>query len=297
MDDKLFKNLIKTGTIAGIIAAVCFSVIFDEERQILESKSIMTSAAESDQYIPDNLDYSEVINAIKKEEGITEELPAPQSKAPKTITYDNVPLSENLSVDELLLNADTEVMDSVSEENNIHKMQHILSAYELYKEALKIDEENLKAMLGAGRMLTIIGKKSEARDVLMRAYATYPDNPDVHKTLGDYSFRFGEFNNAIEYYNLSLLSGNLKDYGTNIATAICYEKLGDIDNAKVYYKVSLHLNPDSEIAKQRLAIFEELEFEGYNPDSRIQEAENGEDNNFVSEEEIEKIIIETHKIK
>ena len=282
--------------IAVVSIAVCFAIAADEQQTDVNG-SMITSAAESGQYIPDNLDYTEVINAIKKEEGIVDEVKSPQSKASKVITYDNVSLSENLSVDELLLNADTEVLDSVTEDDYVLRMQHIRNAYDLYKEALKIDEENLRAMLGCGRMLTIIGKKSEARDVLMRAYATYPNDPSVHKTLGDYSFRFAEFNNAIEYYNLSLLSGNLKDYGTNIATAVCYEKLGDIEKAKAYYKVALHLNPESEIAKKRLENFEQLELHGYNPDSRVQEAENEKDNSFISEEEIEKIIIETHKIK
>jgi len=297
MNDKVFKSIIKTGTIAGITAAICFSVFFEDEKPMLQTNSMRTAAAESDQYIPDNLDYTEVINAIKKEEGIVQEMPSPQSKTPKTEVYDNVPLSDSLTLDELLLNADTEVLDALSEEDYVLRLLHVRNAYELYKEALKLDEENLSALLGCGRMLTIIGKKSDARDVLMRAYATYPDNPEVHKTLGDYSFKFSEFNNAIEYYNLSLLSGNLYDYGTNISTAICYEKLGDIEKAKAYYKVSLQLNPDSEIAKSRLAVFEELEREGYNPDSRKQEAENNEKNNFMTEEEIEKLIIESHKIK
>jgi len=288
MKKKIFKNIIKVGVTVVLTLLILNSVILYEDKRMPDTKSLVTSAAESGQYIPANLDYTEVINSVKKEEGIE-----PQSPAVKK--QPEIQGTDNLSAEQLLLNADAEVDDALNEENEEVRMQHFRDALDLYKEALKKDEENLRALLGAGNMATFIGKKTEARNILMRAYATYPENPSVHKALGDYSFRFSEFNNAIEYYNLSLLSGNLKDYGTNIATAACYEKLGDKEKAVAYYKVSLSLNPDSEIAKQRLAIYEELERQGYSPDSRIQEAE--EFDNSLSEEEIEKLIIKTHKIK
>lgn len=275
---------------------ICGSISFYGENYTPESQTAMSASAESDQYIPENLDYTEVINEVKKEEGI----PVTENKSKKLSDNnlsDGVSISENLSVEDAISQANVEMSeatDVIADESL--RLYHFRQANELYKHALKKDEENLEALIGAGLSATFIGKKSEAKNVLMRAYATYPENPDVHKALGDYSFKFSEYNNAIEYYNLSLLSGNLKDYGTNIATAVCYEKLGDIDSAIAYYRVSLQLNPDSELAQSRLAYFEELRDSGYYPDSRIQEAEN-EPSKTLSDEEIEKIIIKTHKYK
>ena len=295
MEKKKLKNIIKLGIAAVIFAVIYNSINLYDERRMLESKGLITSAAESGQYIPANLDYTEVINSVKKEEGIKTETLKTTVKKPEF--QETVSKTDNLSAEQLLLNADSLVEDALSEENEEMRMQHFRDALDLYKEALKKDEESLKAMLGAGSMATFIGKKTEARNILMRAYATYPENPSVHKALGDYSFRFSEFNNAIEYYNLSLSSGNLMDYGTNIATAACYEKLGDKEKAVTYYKVALSLEPDSEIAKQRLAVYEGLERQGYSPDSRVQEAQNESEDNSLTEEQIEKLIIKTHKIK
>ena len=50
-----------------------------------------------------------------------------------------------------------------------------------------------------------------------------------HKNL-NFNFSFQEYSTAVEYYKLSLASGNLRDFATNLQTAKCFEKLGDLEN-------------------------------------------------------------------
>ena len=287
------KNKILYLTVTFVLFTYC-SLCFYEENQNYTQRNNAISAAEADQYIPKDLDYTEVINTIKKEEGIpvSEET---SKKAQKSIDIpEDMKISQNLTVDECMVIADEQLKEALSIEDKSLKLYHLRQAHEFYKAALAKDEENIEALIGAGMSAAFIGKKSVAKNLLMRAYATYPQNADVHKALGDYSFLFSEFNNAIEYYNLSLLSGNLKDYATNLSTAACYEKLGNIKNAIAYYTLSLQLNPNSDIAKQKLENFEEMEKNGYSPDSRKQE---NDDNTALTEEEIEKLIMETHCFK
>ena len=297
MKKNVLKKVIKVGVVSLFFVVIYSCISMYDSKRLLEQQSLVTSAAESNQYIPPNLDYTEVINSVKKEEGIQIPEKSEKTADSKVENSENISISENLSLEQLLSNADTEEEQGLEEEDKEMRLMHFRNALEFYKEALKSDEENLSAMLGAGIMYTFIGKKGDAKNVLMRAYATYPENPSVHKALGDYSFYFSEYNNAIEYYNLSLLSGNLKDYATNLSTAVCYEKLGDIENAIIYYQVALQLNPESEFSKNRLLFYEERKREGYSSDSRVQESQSDIEDSPLNEEEIEKLIIKTHKIK
>ena len=284
------KNKIFYLTVVFVFLIYC-SLCFYEENQNYINKNNAISAAETDQYIPKDLDYTEVINAIKKEEGIQ----VSEETAKKTAAVpEDMKISQNLTTGEYIVIADEQLKEALTTEDRSLKLYHLRQSHAFYKAALNKDEENIKALIGAGMSAAFIGKKSVAKNLLMRAYATYPQNADVHKALGDYSFLFSEFNNAIEYYNLSLLSGNLKDFGTNLSTAACYEKLGNINNAVAYYRLSLQLNPSSDIARQKLEFFEEMEKNGYSADSRKQQTD---DNTALTEEEIEKLIIETHNFK
>ena len=56
----------------------------------------------------------------------------------------------------------------------------------------------------------------------------------------------------MEYYKLSLLTGLLEDYETNIRVAECYEKLGDFENAEIYYQVVNYINPKSQAAQNKV---------------------------------------------
>ena len=142
--------------------------------------------------------------------------------------------------------------------------------------------------------ITYLKKENESRNILMQAYAAFPQNPHVHKALGDYCFRFANYNSALEYYKLSLSSGNLEDFATNLAIAICYEKLGDVKMAISYFRIAQSLNPESKTANQRVEMYDKLINDGYNPDSRKYS-----DTYKVPEHEdteLENLIIDSHTI-
>ena len=72
-----------------------------------------------------------------------------------------------------------------------------------------------------------------------------PSDPKLQKEMGDFYYSFQEYATAIEYYKLSLASGNLRDFETNLQSAKCYEKLGDLENAALYYRICNHLDASS----------------------------------------------------
>lgn len=136
------------------------------------------------------------------------------------------------------------------------KDYYFSKAKEIYTNEYNKNTLNLDAMVGLGRIYTLSDQRRDAKNILMQAYSTYPNNPKIQAALGDFSYAFQEYNNALEFYKLALSSGYLRDYNTNLSSALCYEKLGDMQNAKLYYKIALFLNNDSIIAKERLSQLE-----------------------------------------
>jgi len=295
MYKKFLKTFYKILISLTVILSVCELTFLPQknnngENQIAAAKAQQEEEAE--QYIPQNLNYAQMIQDIKREEGVPEE----ELKSPtisEDLKDDNVNLS--LAPKDYILAAKNCVREAMQQQNEVQIRLKIRKALLYYKEFLKYYPENLDGLLGAGAMATYLGREDEARNILMQAYATYPTNPHVHKALGDYSFRFSNYNNAIEYYNLSLNSGNLKDFATNLSTALCYEKLGEVERAKQYFKFAMYLNPESELAQQRVKMYEDMEKEGYSADPRVyDEADKPNEENDL---ELETLILDAQQLK
>ncbi|MGN0015208.1 MAG: tetratricopeptide repeat protein [Candidatus Gastranaerophilaceae bacterium] len=261
---------------------------------IVEAASSANIKSEDKQYIPKNLDYSAMIKDIKAQEGIIE-TEEENKELNKIVATEDKTIKTSAAPSEYMNIAIGFVKEAMLTTDEAEKRTKVLNAYKFYKEYLKHYPGNIEALLGAGTMAIFLGKEEEAKNILMEAYATYPANPRVHKALGDYSFKFANFNNAIEYYNLSLSSGNLEDYATNLATAVCYEKLGDIEKAITYYKVSLHLNPNSTLAKQRVEMYAVMEQDGYEADTR--KYENATKLQENEDMELQDLILDSYQIR
>lgn len=301
MKKLILKTIFKLSLTLIVIVSVCELTgmhNFKKDSTIQNTKAQQT---EEEQYIPSHLDYSEIIKSIKKEEGIAEEEETPQEivhSQEEQVRNDDYILSkeeEPSNPAEYMEKARLCVRTAIQAKDETTRIRYVRKALECYLRYLKYYESDLDALLGAGSTATFLGKETQARHLLMEAYATYPKNPNVHKALGDYCFKFNNFNNAIEYYNLSLSSGNLTDYNTNIATAVCYEKLGDIEKAIAYYKVAQHINPDSPIANQRLEMYETMERDGYQSDSRLYN--NSRPDDEQKDVELETLILDSQRIR
>lgn len=295
MENKKQRIFIRVAIIIMVIYIAC--EVSDFHRNYYEkNQPVMAAQTEEEkQYIPENLNYSEMIKSIKRAEGIAEEEePAPvvAGNQEEDSQSDRIAVSKPSDYIEV---AKYFLEEARKQPDEAHKRLKVKKALKYYKEFLKYYPEDIDGLLGAGAMATYLGREDDAKNILMQAYATYPKNPAVHKALGDYSFKFSNYNNAIEYYNLSLASGNLKDYATNIATAVCYEKLGDIPRAKEYFKVAQYLNPDSALANQRVQMYEAMEHEGYSADTRVYDDAQKPDE--ASDTELETLLLDSQQIK
>ncbi len=125
--------------------------------------------------------------------------------------------------------------------------EYIHKAMDLFNEEYEKNPQNITILLGLSKTYQFIKNRKNAKLYLLKAYNMNPSNPMLQKEMADFYYNFQEYSTAIEYYKLSLASGLLTDYETNLKTARCFDKLGDSENAQLYYQICKHINPQAEI--------------------------------------------------
>lgn len=129
---------------------------------------------------------------------------------------------------------------------------YLNSARILFEERLEKAPADINTLIALSQTYQLMNDRANAKLYVFKAYNIKPDSPQIKKELGDFFYCFGEYSTAIEYYKAALSSGLLRNYETNIKTAKCYEKLGDLTNAELYYKISLHINSSSREAMNKI---------------------------------------------
>ena len=130
--------------------------------------------------------------------------------------------------------------------------EYIHKARILYEDEYDDNPLSIPALLGLSKVNQLLQDRPNAKLYVLKAYNMEPSNPKLQRAMGDFYYSFQEYSTAIEYYKLALASGLLKDFDTNLQTAKCYEKLGDLENAELYYKISGHVNSKSKEVMKKL---------------------------------------------
>ena len=134
--------------------------------------------------------------------------------------------------------------------------EYIHKARILYEDEYDDNPLSIKALLGLSKVNQLLQDRPNAKLYVLKAYNMEPSDPKLQRAMGDFYYSFQEYSTAIEYYKLALASGLLKDFDTNLQTAKCYEKLGDLENAELYYKISGHVNSKSKEVMKKLNEYE-----------------------------------------
>lgn len=141
---------------------------------------------------------------------------------------------------------------SVAEEG----YEYANAARNILEEEYEKNPADTKVLIALSETFQFIGDRAKAKLYVLKAYNMYPADADIQKAMGDFHYSFQEYSSAVEYYKLSLASGNLRNFETNLQTAKCFEKLGDLENAELYYKICYHLNSKSREVLNKLNAYE-----------------------------------------
>ena len=134
---------------------------------------------------------------------------------------------------------DAENADSLDE-----KYENVYQARKIYNNLYQKNPKDIKAILGLYKTYKMSDDPAEAKVYVLKAYNLKPLDPAMQRELGDYYYYIQEYSTAIHYYNKALSSGYLLDFYTNYYAAKCYAKLGEVEQAKLYYQVCNYIDPD-----------------------------------------------------
>ena len=124
-----------------------------------------------------------------------------------------------------------------------------------YKQAMAIDEENVRANFGLGLTYLDRGDQVKANDIFERLVGLEAAFDVEHKHLfNDFGINMRKnkmYDQALQYYlRAEQLVKNDEHLFHNVAR--CYFEKGNIEKCKEYLQKSLELNPDLEASKQFL---------------------------------------------
>lgn len=142
--------------------------------------------------------------------------------------------------------------------NKEESYEYIHRARIIYEEEHEANPSDIGVLLGLSKVNQMLEDRANAKLYVLKAYNTNPSNSKLQKEMGDFYYAFQEYSTAIEYYKLSLASGNLRDFETNLQSAKCFEKLGDLENASLYYKICNHLDSTSRNVLNKVNEYESL---------------------------------------
>ncbi|KAI6655185.1 Transmembrane and TPR repeat-containing protein 3-like [Oopsacas minuta] len=123
----------------------------------------------------------------------------------------------------------------------------------LFKRVLEIDPSNELALFSLGLLFSDDGLHQQAEEMFLQTVNVNPLHKSALFNLGFYALTFKNFVKCIEY--LGILVANYPAHFRGIFNlADCYMHISDRENAKLYYKLTLELDPNFTPALHNLGV-------------------------------------------
>lgn len=116
-------------------------------------------------------------------------------------------------------------------------------AVELFKQSITLQPRFLKAYTGLSTSFAKLGKLTKAEEVLLLAYDIMPNNYAVVGNLGIFHFNNGDYQNAIDYFEL-LAKQAPNNYIAHLNLSACHYLNGNIEQAILAAEKSLLIQPN-----------------------------------------------------
>eukprot|EP01084_Bolivina_argentea_P109978 196452_1 len=126
---------------------------------------------------------------------------------------------------------------------------------------------NIKNEITYARTLAKSGKRTEAKQRLLKLLDTYPNNLEIIRGIGVISYKLQQYNNALHYFQTYIqINGSNYDICRRIADT--YRELNQLDQAEKYYNEALNIEPYDRLSMCGLAKLME-KFQNYNQAQKI----------------------------
>ena len=136
--------------------------------------------------------------------------------------------------------------------SSLEKKNQIYDAQIIYSESLKVDQNNIFAIVNLGRICRIINELEKSEELLKKALVLEPENLFAQLNYGELKIDQNKFEEAISIFEK--IYKNNKDFQNIIMRlASVYSIIGDFKKAEEYLSIASKKNPELFSADYRLS--------------------------------------------
>jgi len=125
-----------------------------------------------------------------------------------------------------------------------------------YSKVLSLDSQNLEAAFGLSQCLLHTGKLEDAKDVLQKALANYPQNSLLWSNLGNYYLLIKDYKKALDSFKQALtLDPNRAENSYNVYLTNLNLSPNKIENYLEFLHTAIKLEPTNTTFRYNLAYY------------------------------------------
>lgn len=145
-------------------------------------------------------------------------------------------------------------------QTQIDKDLYLHDALRYYFLVMQINNKLIDARIGLGRIYDSMNLDTYAQEHFYTALNLNNKNPKTNFYFANYYFNRDEYMKALFYYKRAYIDGYKKNYELNYKMGVIYEKLADLESAKMFYTNALKLKPKNSELYDKIRLLDELNY-------------------------------------
>ncbi len=148
-------------------------------------------------------------------------------------------------------------------EDQKSKEAYLSQALVKYMLLLTINPQDIICNTQVGVIQDHLNNPKSAKDYFYQAINLDQNHPYANFYFGEYYYRKRSYNEALKHYQIAYHNGYQDFYEINLKLGQLYEKLGDIEKAKLYYNIAKKQNTNSENLDSKLKSLNKIYYSKY----------------------------------
>ena len=173
---------------------------------------------------------------------------------------DDIYIPKNTNAQKVIKKANVAMLlweKSLTPEDKSFYLEQAMRNYYL---ATKINGTIIDANTGLARVYDEMNQDRLAKEYFFKATNLSTYDPKANLYFANFYFKRNDFLNALFYYKIAYEHGFSKNYELNCQLGIIYEKIADIENAKVFYQRALSLKPNDTNLAEKIRLLDDLNY-------------------------------------
>jgi len=167
-----------------------------------------------------------------------------ETNMPEMAAYEDKYTKPVIDKETIEREADEFFYQGMENEDRTTKEAYLMKALEKYMLLLEYNMFDAVSATQVAIIHDMLGNNDTALEYFKRAVYLENLNPFANFYFGEYYFYRKNYRNALKYYLVAYENGLGDSYQTSLKIATIYEKFGDFEKAKKYYRIAQKQNPE-----------------------------------------------------